>query len=237
MMSENLHLAVKIAQLYYDSGLTQDDIAQKLRLSRPKVSRLLQEARDAGLVKITVAEMPGLHTELENRLEQKYGLLDVLAVDVSAAGSTKNLAGEPGAEAEDTYENTARELGAAAAAYLRRTVQDGDTIGLTWGLTLSAMVDNLTPEKKKQITITQLVGGMGEPAAETHATDLVRRMAMSFGRQSAVDPRAGDRQEHRAGQNAAQRAVRSPGAGANQPGQPGLCWYRRIGAQFAFDAR
>ena len=56
------------------------------------------KSRDAGLVKITVAEMPGLHTELENRLEQKYGLLDVLAVDVAAAGSSKNLAGESGAD-------------------------------------------------------------------------------------------------------------------------------------------
>ena len=78
----------------------------------------------------------------------------------------------------DSYVQTARELGVAAAGYFSRIVQDGDTIGLTWGQTLAAMVDNLTPEKKRQVRVTQLVGGLGEPDSEAHATDLVRRLAM-----------------------------------------------------------
>lgn len=162
-MDENQRIALKVAQLYYESELTQDEISKKLRLSRPKVSRLLQEARDAGFVKITVAPFPGSHTRLERSLEEKYGLLDVLAIDVS----------QP-----DSYPQTARELGAAAAGYLSRIVADGDTIGLTWGLTLASMVENLKPEKKKNITVTQLVGGLGEPDAETHATELARRLAI-----------------------------------------------------------
>lgn len=162
-MDENQRIALKVAQLYYENELTQDEIAKKLRLSRPKVSRLLQEARDAGFVKITVAAFPGSHTRLEQQLEERYGLLDVLAIEVSQPGS---------------YPQTARELGAAAAAYLSRIVSDGDTIGLTWGLTLASMVENLKPEKKKNITVTQLVGGLGEPDAETHATELVRRLAI-----------------------------------------------------------
>ncbi len=162
-MNENLRVALKAAQLYYENNLTQDEIAQKLRLSRPKVSRLLQEARDAGLVKITVAVLPGSRTDLERQLEQRYNLLDVLVVEVS----------QP-----DSYVQTARELGAAAASYFRRVVQDGDTIGLTWGMTLAAMVDNLTQEKKRQVRVTQLVGGLGEPDSEAHATDLARRLAM-----------------------------------------------------------
>jgi DNA-binding transcriptional regulator LsrR (DeoR family) len=162
-MNENLRVALKAAQLYYENNLTQDEIAQKLRLSRPKVSRLLQEARDAGLVKITVAALPGSCTDLERQLEQHYNLLDVLVVEVSQPNS---------------YIQTARELGVAAAGYFRRIVQDGDMIGLTWGLTLASMVDNLTPEKKKQVRVTQLVGGLGEPDSEAHATDLARRLAM-----------------------------------------------------------
>lgn len=162
-MDENQRIALKVAQLYYENELTQDEISKKLRLSRPKVSRLLQEARDAGFVKITVAPFPGSHTDLESQLEERYGLLDVLAIEVS----------QP-----ESYQQTARELGAAAAAYLNRIVTDGDTIGLTWGLTLASMVENLKPEKKKNITVTQLVGGLGEPDAETHATELVRRLAI-----------------------------------------------------------
>ncbi|MFL7871364.1 MAG: sugar-binding transcriptional regulator [Anaerolineales bacterium] len=162
-MNESLRIALKAAQLYYENELTQDEIAKKLRLSRPKVSRLLQEARNAGLVKITVAELPSTYTELEHQVEQHYNLLDVLVVEVS----------QP-----DSYDQTARELGAAAAGYLRRIIQDGDKVGLTWGLTLASMVDNLSPEKSKDVAVTQLAGGLGEPDSETHATDLVRRLAM-----------------------------------------------------------
>ncbi len=99
-MDENQRIALKVAQLYYESELTQDEISKKLRLSRPKVSRLLQEARDAGFVKITVAPFPGSHTRLERSLEEKYGLLDVLAIDVSQpkllpADGTANWAQPP----------------------------------------------------------------------------------------------------------------------------------------------
>lgn len=162
-MNESLRESLKVAKLYYEDNLTQEEIAKKLRLSRPKVSRLLQEARNAGLVKITVASLPSACTDLERQIEERYGLLEVMAVEVS----------QP-----DSYVQTARELGAAAASYLRRIVRDGDTIGLTWGLTLASLVENLTPEKRKDVTVMQLAGGLGEPDSETHATDLVRRMAM-----------------------------------------------------------
>lgn len=175
-MMDNQHLMIKAAQLYYENGLTQDEIAQKLGLSRPKVSRLLQEARDTGLVKITVAELPDSYIDLEQEIEQRYHLLDVLVVEVS----------DP-----DSYEKTARELGLAAAGYFRRIIQDGDTVGLSWGLTISSLVDSLLPEKKNRITVTQLVGGLGKPDSETHATGLVRRMAMMLNANLYVLPAPG----------------------------------------------
>jgi deoxyribonucleoside regulator len=140
-MNESLRVALKVAQLYYENDLNQDQISKKLRLSRPKVSRLLQEARNAGLVKITVAELPSNYTDLEHQVEQHYNLLDALVVEVSRP---------------DSYIQTAHDLGAAAAGYFRRIIQDGDRIGLTWGLTLASIVDKLTPEKRKSITVTQL---------------------------------------------------------------------------------
>jgi len=176
MIDESQRIALKVAQLYYENELTQDEISKKLRLSRPKVSRLLQEVRDAGFVKITIASLPGSHTNLEHQLEARYGLLDVLVIEVS----------QP-----DSYPITARELGAAAAYYLSRIVADGDTIGLTWGLSLASMVENLRPEKKKNITVTQLVGGLGEPAAETHANEIAQRLAMNFKANLQIIPSPG----------------------------------------------
>jgi hypothetical protein len=48
-------LAVKVARFYYYQGFTTERIAQELRLSRPKVSRLLTHARQAGLIEVGLA--------------------------------------------------------------------------------------------------------------------------------------------------------------------------------------
>jgi DNA-binding transcriptional regulator LsrR (DeoR family) len=91
--------------------------------------------------------------------------MEALVVDVT----------EPGSGAA-----VARELGQAAAAFFRRAVQDGDVIGLTWGATLAGMVDHLQPEKKQRVMVAQMVGGLGEPSSETHATDLARRVSLAL---------------------------------------------------------
>ena len=59
------YLLGKVSALYYLRDQTQQAIAERLRLSRPTVSRLLQEARDLGYVQITVTPPRGLHLDLE----------------------------------------------------------------------------------------------------------------------------------------------------------------------------
>lgn len=159
---QNIRLMIKVAKLYYESNLTQEAIAQKLRISRPRISRLLQESRESGVVQIRVASFPSPYVELESQVEKKYGLDEVIVVDVSDTNSHKTV----------SYE-----LGEAAAAYFRMAVQDDDVIGLTWGETLSSMIDNLSAEKKQGVMVVQMVGGLGSPASESHATDLVRRLS------------------------------------------------------------
>lgn len=175
-MNEKLRLMIKIARMYYESGMTQDAIAQKLRLSRPRVSRLMQEAVESGIVKISIAQEPGGYTDLEKQLENKFGLLEVVVGEVSNP---------------DSPEQVSRDLGLVAADFFSRIVQDGDTVGLTWGATLAAMVESLKPEKKSNVMVVQMVGGLGEPAAETHATGMVSRMAMSIGGSFCLMPAPG----------------------------------------------
>jgi DNA-binding transcriptional regulator LsrR (DeoR family) len=165
-MKEKLRLMIKIAKLYYESGLTQDTISQRLRLSRPRVSRLMQEALEQGIIKISIAQEPGSYAELEQKVETRFGLLEAIIVDVS----------DP-----EANESVSKELGIAAAEQFSRLVQDGDTVGLTWGVTLASMVEKLNPEKKRNCMVVQMVGGLGEPQAETHATGLVSRTSAAIG--------------------------------------------------------
>ena len=52
--NEEIRLLSKVSKLYYEEGLNQDEIVLKLQLSRSKISRLLKQAREEGIVKITV---------------------------------------------------------------------------------------------------------------------------------------------------------------------------------------
>jgi DNA-binding transcriptional regulator LsrR (DeoR family) len=172
----NTSLLEKVAKLYYEDGMTQEKIAQKLRISRPKVSRLLTEARAEGVVQIIVNSMPNGFEDLERELEMKTGLLDSVITRVSDPHDA-NL--------------VSQELGSAAAQYFERIVQDGDVVGFTWGNTLSVMADQISPLKLRQMLIVQMVGGMGDPFSDAHAGDIARRAAQTLNAKLAVMPAPG----------------------------------------------
>jgi DNA-binding transcriptional regulator LsrR (DeoR family) len=165
-MDDIVRLLLKVAKLYYEDGITQEMISQRLRISRPKVSRLLQQARDEKIVQITIIPPVGKdYTDLEREVERCFDLKEVVVIEVSDYSSRTSVM---------------RDLGPAAADHFRQIVQDGDLIGLTWGGTLAAMVDALIPQKLKNVRVVQMVGGLGEPSAEVHASDLARRVARAF---------------------------------------------------------
>ncbi len=70
-------------------------------------------------------------------------------------------------------------IGAAAAYYLETTVRSGDVIGISsWSSTLLAMVDAMHQFNKiKDTRVVQILGSVGNPAAEVHASNLLKRMA------------------------------------------------------------
>ena len=156
------NLLVKVAKLYYEEGLTQIEIAQKMRLSRPKISRLLTEARNEGVVQITVNSMPDSFEELERDLEIRFGLKDSLVVKV---------------ENPDDPAEVSQTLGEFAAQYFDRVVQEGDLVGFSWGRTMSAMADSIQPVKLRKMHVVQMVGGLGDPLSDVHAADIARRVA------------------------------------------------------------
>ncbi|UCC65171.1 MAG: sugar-binding transcriptional regulator [Anaerolineae bacterium] len=162
---KDLRLLSKVSRSYYEQGLNQQEIADRLRVSRSKVSRMLQQARDVGVVQITVLSPPSIYPDLEYRLESRFGLQEAIVVEVTAPAS---------------QEAVSREVGPAGADYLQRTLAAGDVIGVTWGSTLNAMVSALQPQVAHDVQVVQMLGGLGPPEAEVHATDLCRRMARAL---------------------------------------------------------
>jgi DNA-binding transcriptional regulator LsrR (DeoR family) len=161
--TDELRLMTRVARLYHEDDLKQPEIATRLRLSQPKVSRLLRQALAEGIVRISVRAPSGTNPDLESELERRFGLEEVEVVDVDPP--------------DDEY--VFRALGAAAAYHLETTVQSGDVIGVSsWSATLLAMVDAMHPVSSvRETRVVQILGGGGDPAAEGHATHLIRRLA------------------------------------------------------------
>src|SRR5215213_9394265 len=78
---EQLRLLAKVARMYHERGMRQPHIARELNISQPRVSRLLKQASEIGIVRTTVALPSGVYIDLEEKLQDRYGLKDVVVVD------------------------------------------------------------------------------------------------------------------------------------------------------------
>jgi len=159
---DELRLIAKVAGLYHQRGMRQAEIAAQMSLSQSTVSRLLKRAEQEHIVRISVSVPPGAHTELESELEACYGLKEAVIVDT--VGDDEQIL---------------RDLGSAAAFYVESTLKEGDVIGISsWSATLLAMVDAMHPlPKSARAEVVQILGGVGNPAAEVHAAHLTGRLA------------------------------------------------------------
>jgi deoxyribonucleoside regulator len=156
---------VQVARLYYLYNLSQQQIADKLRISRPGVSRLLQEARDRGLVRIEIVDPDGNGADLERTLRERYGLMKAVIV--------------PNEGARDDASLKAR-LGLAAARFLDGVLRDGSVLGVSWGSTMQEVVRHLRPRRLKDAVVVQLVGGIARADYDTHASEIAQTFAENF---------------------------------------------------------
>jgi DNA-binding transcriptional regulator LsrR (DeoR family) len=168
-------LLFKIAQAYYEDGLTQEQIGKRLGLSRIKVSRLLQRAREAKIVQIAVVPPLASNAELERRLEAKYGLDEAIIVSPTSYDTPTIV----------------RELGPAAAECLMRGLYGDKVLGLTWGTTMLSVVDALPTQSWPEMRVVQMLGGLGRPDAEVYGADLARRAAEALGAKMRLVPAPG----------------------------------------------
>lgn len=153
----------KVARLYHEHDVRQPEIARRLHISQARVSRLLKQAELDGIVRTTVVVPEGILTAVEDQLEQAYGLREAVVVD----------------SVDTTDDGVIYDLGVAAGAYLELTLTGGDVVGISsWSSTLLAAVDSMRPLPRSGADrVVQLMGGIGNPAAETHAAHLTQRFA------------------------------------------------------------
>lgn len=159
-------LLFRVSDLYYNSKMTQEEISEKLELSRPTISKMLKKAKDEGIVRIQVINpLSNNYTDLEKRLEETLGLKEVVVID-SFSDNQKQI----------------EELGKAGAEYLERILNDGDLVGVSMGRTMQAVAR--ASQKAPQncdIKIFPLVGGMGQMRTDLHCNQIVLDLNRAFG--------------------------------------------------------
>ena len=173
---DELRLMGKVARMYYRDGLRQVQITERLNIHQSTVSRLLKRAEKEGIVRVTLTMPSGLHPELEDALQSAYRLREAIVVDTG-----------------DQEDLIARDLGAAAAFYLETTLKPRDVIGISsWSAALLAMVEAIHPGPRAGgAQVVQILGGIGSPSAELHATQLTRRLANLLGAVATLLPAPG----------------------------------------------
>ena len=163
---DEMRLMAKVARMYYDQGIRQQEITERLNIHQSKVSRLLKRARESSIVRISVATPAGVFPELEEALEARFGLQEAVVID-SGGGEARIV----------------KDLGSAAAFYLENTLKPKMVVGISsWSRSLFAMVETLHPtEAGRGGKVVQILGGVGTASTQYQATVLAQRLASLIG--------------------------------------------------------
>ena len=163
---DQLRLMTVASRLYHERGVRQRDIATQLGVSQPRVSRLLQQAEEQGIVRTVVVAPEGIYPEPEEALEDAYKLRECHVVEVFGGD-----------------EAIPRELGVAAARYLGETTLWGPRVGFTsWSSTLREMARELGSVRRPGVThVVEMLGDLGAPLLQHEAGRATLQLARALG--------------------------------------------------------
>jgi DNA-binding transcriptional regulator LsrR (DeoR family) len=153
--------AARAGWLYYVGGMTQDQIAAELGVSRQRAQRLVSRAMSEGLIHVRLNHKIGACLDLESDLTARFGLSRCRVAAGLGAGADANRAIAP-----------------AAAAELERFLRMADplVIALGTGRAMRGMVDAMTPMDAEQHRLVSLIGNIA-PDGSASFFDVVMRIA------------------------------------------------------------
>jgi DNA-binding transcriptional regulator LsrR (DeoR family) len=146
--NEKLDLATRAAWLYYVAGNTQNEIAEKLQVSRPVAQRLVAFAVEKNLIRVRVDHRLADCLTLADQLSSLYGLsmCEVVPVD------------------SDSAEEIDRKLAVAGAQVMERYLSKEQPmiVAVSSGRTLKAAVDQIAQLERPQHRLVSMVGAIAQ---------------------------------------------------------------------------
>jgi DNA-binding transcriptional regulator LsrR (DeoR family) len=161
---ERKRFLAKIARLYYLEGLTQQNIANKLNISRTKVSRYLTRARKDDIVEININHPAEDFSNMEYHIEKKYNLSECIIVDTL-----------------ENEESIISSMGDSLNNLLSRLLDNGSYIGIGWGNSLRELSNHINIMDLKDIKVVPMIGGLGKTGTGVHTNSVAQRIADRVG--------------------------------------------------------
>lgn len=155
-------LAVRVAWLYHERGLTQQDIADRLGISRSTISRVLTEAERDGIIRVVITQPLPEAARLAESLIERF--------DLSSAIVGANLDDEPPAHA----------AAAAMARRLENIASSGSvTIAAGWGRTIALSAEETRPIPTSGVIVVDAFGHTTTDAT-TAAVEVTNVLSRKF---------------------------------------------------------
>jgi DNA-binding transcriptional regulator LsrR (DeoR family) len=161
---ERKRFLAKISRLYYLEGLTQQNIANKLNISRTKVSRYLTRARNENIVEININHPAEDFSNMEYHIEKKYNLSECTIVDTL-----------------ENEESIISSMGDSLNNLLSRLLDNGSYIGIGWGNSLRELSNHINIMDLKDIKVVPMIGGLGKTGTGVHTNSVAQRIADRVG--------------------------------------------------------
>lgn len=158
---ENTRLIVKVCKLFYEDGLSQKEIASKLGISRPQISRIMNIAKEKDIVSINIKNPFSEELELEQKLIKKYNLSDAFISNAGTDSSPEQLA----------------LFSKQCAMQLNNYILDNTKIGVMSGKTIGAVASSVQSVQRKNLHFVPLVGTLGNVGNDWNANAIARILA------------------------------------------------------------
>ncbi|MEC3979479.1 sugar-binding transcriptional regulator [Amycolatopsis sp. H20-H5] len=158
-------MLASVARRFYVLGQSKLDIAEAIGVSRFKVARMVDLARENGLVRVEFDLPAPIDLALSDELRSAYGIRRALVLERASAKETRT--------------EMRRRIGVLAADLLAEIVTKDDVIGLSWARSVNAMTEAVRTLPK--VPVVQLCGVQAGMDMRDRSVETVSRVTAISG--------------------------------------------------------
>lgn len=155
---------LQVAHSYYILHQSAAEIAARLSIPVSRVQRLLRESLENGIVQVSIPEWEESLAAMSAELERRLGLKEVVIAELPPQGDVLDA------------------IAAAGNRTLQKLLREGQIVGLSHGRAVATLVARMLPaERPRNLTVTRLVGALGNTTLTVPSDDIARLCADKLG--------------------------------------------------------